>query len=92
MSLSRWFQLAAVSAVLLTLTSGCIPKIYVIDRQTVLEDEAAGEWPQFEHKLAPQTQEKTPTAFEKVRETQRKHRQLRVLNGAVVGYSEVEHK
>ena len=69
----------------LLLTAGCIPKIYVIDRQTVLENEAAGEWPQFEKKLLPATQQKTPTALEKTQETKSKHRQLRILNGTVVG-------
>lgn len=29
----------------------CAPKVYVIDRQTVLEEEAAGEWPEFDKDL-----------------------------------------
>ena len=69
-------------------TTACVPKIYVIDRQTVLEDEAAGEWPQFEKRLVPQTQEKTPTASSDVQDSEKKQRIYRVLNGPVVGVTD----
>ena len=69
---------------LILVLAGCIPKIYVIDRQTVLEDEAAGEWPEFESRLLGPGQARTPTPSARTRESERKARISRVLNGDVV--------
>jgi hypothetical protein len=81
----RKFRASASFAICLTLgLTACVPKIYVIDRQTVLEDEAAGEWPQFEKRLIPQTQEKTPTPQAQVRDSERKQKLYKVLNGPVI--------
>ena len=44
---------------------GCTPKIYVIDRQTVLFEEAAGEWPEFEKSLLPKIKNRDPVRFSK---------------------------
>jgi hypothetical protein len=61
----------------------CTPKVYVIDRQTVLQESAAGEWPQFEKTLVPQIKQKSPTKFSKSSpaEDERGKRLYRVLNG-----------
>lgn len=61
--------------------SGCSPKIYLIDRQTVLEDEAAGEWPDFEKDILEQSKATGPTAFSKTGESIQKKRLYQVLNG-----------
>jgi hypothetical protein len=60
---------------------GCAPKIYLIDRQTVLEEEAAGEWPEFEKKLIEQSQAKGPTPYSKADLGARNQPLYEVLNG-----------
>ena len=64
--------------------AGCAPKIYVIDRQTVLEQEAAGEWPDFERALIANSLAASPTAFKKAALTAATSRRLNVLNGELV--------
>ena len=41
----------------------CSPKVYVIDRQTVLHESAAGEWPEFEKTLVNKVKPKGPVTF-----------------------------
>ena len=64
--------------------SGCSPKFYKVDQQTVMEDEAAGEWPEFEKEILNQTQSGTPTPFPSVAVSSRKGRLFSVLNGELV--------
>lgn len=64
----------------LILTS-CSPKIYLIDRQTVLEDEAAGEWPELEKELFKKLKAQGPTPFAKIETSTKKDQLYRVLNG-----------
>jgi hypothetical protein len=54
------------------LLSACAPKIYVIDRQTVLEEEAAGDWPQFEKEVIERAKKQGPTPLSKVPENARR--------------------
>ena len=42
---SRIMMMGVASFVMST---GCTPKVYIIDRPTLLEAEAAGEWPELE--------------------------------------------
>ncbi len=63
----------------------CSPKIYVIDRQTVLEEEAAGDWPQFEGDLLSKTAAQGPTPFSKVPVNNAKARLYNILNGEMAG-------
>ena len=67
---------------------GCAPKIYVIDRQSVFEQESAGEWPQFESELTKKSVATGPEPFAKVPLTQKKARLFRVLNGELVAQPE----
>ncbi len=62
---------------------GCTPKVYVIDRQTVLQEEAAGEWPEFEKSLVPLVKHKDPIRFSQspATESDKSKRLYRVLNG-----------
>jgi hypothetical protein len=71
----------------LGLSLGCAPKFYIVDRQTVLEDEAAGEWPQFEKEIVAKSSAQGPTAFQKPDETEKKRRLFNVLNGEMVSKS-----
>lgn len=74
---------------LIFLTTACAPKIYVTDRQTVLEEEAAGDWPQFEKELIEKSQARGPAPFGQVRnqmrgKNARQSRIFNVLNGDLV--------
>jgi hypothetical protein len=67
--------------VLLLSQTACTPKIYVVDRQTVLEEEAAGHWPLFEKEVIKATKAAGPTPFAKVSPGPRRARLYNVLNG-----------
>ena len=62
----------------------CAPQIYVIDRQSVFEQESAGEWPQFEQDITGQSVAAGPIPFAKVPLTEKKARLYKVLNGELV--------
>lgn len=64
---------------------GCSPKIYVIDRQTVFETEAAGRWPEFEKELLARGKAAGPTPFTAVPADERRAKLLNVLNGQQLG-------
>ena len=79
---------------LFLLLPGCVslPDVYLIDRQTVMEAEASGEWPQLEarfHEAAPQ---KGPTPLEKEPSSKRRERVFRVLNGEFPTHGEAATK
>lgn len=65
----------------LRLLSGCAPKIYIIDRQTVLEQEAAGHWPEFEKEMFEKGVANGPTPFGKAQDDSRRAKLLTILNG-----------
>ncbi len=50
-------------------TTACIPDIYLIDRQTVLELEASGQWPELDQKYKDAALKPGPSALEKTRAT-----------------------
>jgi len=69
------------SSVLLLLgLCSCSPKIYLVDRHTVLEEEAAGEWPDFEKDLLQKSAEFGPVQYPKTPITEEQKRLYRVLN------------
>ena len=61
--------------------TACAPKIYVIDRHTIMEKEAAGEWPSLEKRLLEKSKKKGPSFFQKDQGNRSKKRLLNVLNG-----------
>jgi hypothetical protein len=73
-------QMVLVAAAVMFGATGCSIKIYRVDQQTVLEDEAAGEWPEFEREILAKSQSSAPTPFATVAESQRKARLFNVLN------------
>lgn len=79
----------AASAILLT---GCSPKITLIDRHTVLEDEAAGEWPDFEKRMLDDLRTKKPTAYRKIEVNESRAKLFNVFNGEMVTESQVASK
>jgi hypothetical protein len=68
----------------LFLTS-CAPKVYIVDRQTILEEDAAGEWPQFEKELLKKATSARPVPFSQVPLNSNRARLYNVLNGELVG-------
>lgn len=61
--------------------SACTAKIYIIDRHTIMEDEAAGDWPEFEKDLMEKSKAKGPTPFQTAAVNEKKKRLYNVLNG-----------
>lgn len=61
--------------------SSCTAKIYVQDRHTIMEEEAAGEWPDFEREIVDKSKEEGPTALQKTDISEKKKRLYNVLNG-----------
>lgn len=49
--------------------SACVPDIYLIDRQTVLELEASGQWPELDQKYKDAALKPGPMALEKTRDS-----------------------
>ena len=78
-----------LSAILFLGFTACTPKVYVIDSHTVLEDEAAGEWPQFDKDRQAKSAEKGPVPFPKVPTSGAEERLFNVLNGEMVGTSQL---
>jgi hypothetical protein len=72
---------AAVLAFASMSLSGCAAKVYMLDRQTVLEEEAAGEWPDMETRLKKQAKISGATPFPAVEQSAAKKRRYSVLNG-----------
>jgi hypothetical protein len=65
-------------------STACTPRIYVIDRHTIMEDEAAGEWPKFEKELLDKSAATGPTPFPKTASGPGEQRVYNVLNGEMV--------
>lgn len=78
---SRWIFLMGINIFLLS----CSPKVYIIDRQTLLYEQAAGEWPEFEKSLLPKVIHKNPVRFSQspANENEKSQRLYRVLQGEI---------
>ena len=77
------FPLFAACALWLAAT-GCAPTIHVVDRHTILEDEAAGEWPDFDKQLESASTEPLPVPFPKTAVNAKRKRLYNVLDGEFV--------
>lgn len=86
---SRGPSLAA--ALLWIGAAACAPKIYVVDRQTVLEQEAAGDWPEFDKELIAKSLSRGPAPLGKTAPSPQQRRLYNVPNGDLLkGSSPVE--
>lgn len=67
----------------LVFLGGCvsIPDVYLIDRHTVMETEAAGDWPELENRFREQSPQTGPTNLSVEPNTARHERAFRVVNG-----------
>lgn len=74
----KWLAITLSTLIL----PGCItlPDVYLIDRQTVMEAEASGEWPQLEERFRKQVPAKGPVDLAKEPSQKRRDRAFRVLN------------
>ncbi len=59
----------------------CSPKVYLIDNQTVLEEEAAGAWPQFEKQILDKAKAKGPAPVSQIPPDKHRQRLYNVMNG-----------
>ena len=62
--------------------SACVslPDVYLIDRHTVMEAEASGEWPELDKRFRQQAVKAGPTPLAKETESKRRARSFQVLN------------
>ena len=58
-----------------------LPDVYLIDRHTVMETEASGEWPELEARFREQVPAKGPANLEQEPSDERRERAFRMLNG-----------
>lgn len=75
---------AGLAALVMLATASCSFKYQQIDRHTIMEDEAAGEWPEFEKDVLDKSKEMAPTAFPKTDTNAKQKRLYNVLNGELV--------
>lgn len=59
--------------------SACSPKVYVIDRATVLEQESGGEWPDVDAALKDRLVKTSPSAVKTSEASDRKNKLTRQL-------------
>lgn len=76
---SAWILAFSLPIVL----GGCSPKIYVIDRQSILEQEAAGKWPSFEQWLEKNLERKAATPLGTTKQALKENRALQLPNGSL---------
>lgn len=68
----------------LQITSCATIEVYQIDRHSIMEEEAAGEWPSFDKKYLKSSQAKGAQFFPKEPDSKRKQRVFTVLKGEFV--------
>jgi len=63
--------------------SACVslPDVYLVDRHTVMESEASGEWPELEQRFTKQSLSKGPVNLAKEPSERRRDRAFNMLNG-----------
>lgn len=73
--------LIALPSLLLLTACVNIPDVYLIDRHTVMEVEASGEWPELDKQFSSQALKKGPTSLASDPSSQRRDKAFRILNG-----------
>ncbi len=80
---SSYALFLSLAAAIGLLTGACAPKVYVLDRQTVLEEEASAEWPELEARFLQLSLNKEPAAFVDLQQTQWKKKVIGVLRNEI---------
>ncbi len=65
------------------LTACASPKIYIIDRPTLMESDSSGDWPQAEDHLLKVSQKAGPTFAAEAPNLAKKKRLQNILNGEI---------
>lgn len=61
---------------------GCVsPQVYIIDRQTMMEQEMSGEWPTLDKIMSEETQKIGPNFFPQIDDEKRQAQMKTILNG-----------
>ncbi len=70
-----------LSACAASVLSGCAPAVYVIDRHTIHEEEASGDWPDLYDAFLIKEKRKGVTFFQRQEVDSSQKRSWNVLNG-----------
>jgi len=70
-----WFALLSLSSCI------SLPDIYLVDRHTVMEVEASGEWPELEQRFLSNSVNKGPVNLAKEPNEKRQDKAFNMLNG-----------
>lgn len=68
-----------------TIMTACTPNLYFIDRHTVMEEEAAGDWVDLESNMLKDLKKPGTTMIEKDMDNSRKQKVFSSLNGELNG-------
>ncbi|MBP9709280.1 MAG: hypothetical protein KBD78_16720 [Oligoflexales bacterium] len=68
----------------ISMVTSCAPNLYFVDRHTVMEVEAAGEWPELDQQIIKQNKAKGVTYYDKDQDTRRKKRIFNSLHGEAI--------
>jgi len=74
-------KIVSVLAVLSLSACVTLPDVYLVDRHTVMESEASGEWPELEQRFKKQSLSKGPVNLAKEPSERRRDRAFNMLNG-----------
>ena len=74
-------KIVSVLAVLSLSACVTLPDVYLVDRHTVMESEASGEWPELEQRFIKQSLSKGPVNLAKEPSERRRDRAFNMLNG-----------
>lgn len=64
--------------------AGCVPKFYVIDKPTVFEAEASGQWPDVNQNMRTQIAKKGATFLKTREKSEKRDRAMNNLSGEMV--------
>lgn len=76
------FRIVSFTIITIFILSGCAPTIYMMDRHTIMEEEASGKWPDLENELLLRAKKKGPTILQKEKgKTSSYERSQKILHG-----------
>ncbi len=73
-----------VASLLCCVLSACSAKLVVVDRQTIIEQESAAQWPDFEKQVQKKLEKRGPSFFAKEKDSKKKQKLLNLLNSEFV--------
>ncbi|MBF0360153.1 MAG: hypothetical protein HQK49_04040 [Oligoflexia bacterium] len=82
--INKCLCLCLISLIIALLISACSPTIYFVDRESIMETEAAGEWPNFEEILFQKNQKMGTTPLAPREEDMKSKKFNHVLNGELL--------